>query len=477
MIKLIKRKAKRAFTLIELVVVIAVIAILGGVAVAAYFGITNNAKESADEQAVTQMNTILLANEIENGPTDLIDMFQVLNENGLDVEDYKPLYQDRYFFWDKETNIVLYTDNEYNVLFPEDNAGENIKSKSTIYSLTGQIAEEKVTIEEKGTVSISSAGEYVSFINQAKDNSANKGSYTINLTSDINLMGADSSLGEIKDADITINGNNHTISGSYAADYVYHEASGSVNPKQYNVGLIGSITDSNVTIKDLTIENASIGLADYNAGSMGILVGQFIANSEESSLTIDNVKIVNSNVYGKNKVGSLVGAISGSKEINITVTNTTFENVNVYSAEGEVGSIFGTVRSSGENTIKIDETTVNSAKSNVNASLVDDGHRTTYEFSSNEIELSNNESLKGEKEKVSLGVSNKIVTYLTQNFEPTIENGFTRYRFTEAELFWYGSTKTGYYDDGTNKFRLDYYYHCEFDQKFPFNFNGSNPSA
>ena len=106
---------------------------------------------------------------------------------------------------------VLYTDNEYNVLFPEDNAGENIKSKSTIYSLTGQIAEEKVTIGENGTVSISSAGEYVSFINQAKDNSANKESYTINLTSNINLMGADSSLGEIKDADITINGNNHTI--------------------------------------------------------------------------------------------------------------------------------------------------------------------------------------------------------------------------------------------------------------------------
>ena len=58
MIKLIRTKAKRAFTLIELVVVIAVIAILAGVSVAAYFGVTNSARESVALQEGEQLKTL-----------------------------------------------------------------------------------------------------------------------------------------------------------------------------------------------------------------------------------------------------------------------------------------------------------------------------------------------------------------------------------------------------------------------------------
>lgn len=50
---------KRAFTLIELVVVIAVIAILAGVSVAAYFGVTESAKKSAALQEGEQLKTLV----------------------------------------------------------------------------------------------------------------------------------------------------------------------------------------------------------------------------------------------------------------------------------------------------------------------------------------------------------------------------------------------------------------------------------
>ena len=55
------KKAKKGFTLIELVVVIAVIAILSAVSVVAYVGITNSAKKSAAEQKAGQIVTAIRA--------------------------------------------------------------------------------------------------------------------------------------------------------------------------------------------------------------------------------------------------------------------------------------------------------------------------------------------------------------------------------------------------------------------------------
>ena len=59
------KKAKKGFTLVELVVVIAVIAILAGVSVGAYFGITESAKNSQVEQEAKSVYTsiTLIAND------------------------------------------------------------------------------------------------------------------------------------------------------------------------------------------------------------------------------------------------------------------------------------------------------------------------------------------------------------------------------------------------------------------------------
>ena len=48
--KNVKKTLNKAFTLIELVVVMAVIAILAGVSVGVYFGVINNANQSAVDQ-------------------------------------------------------------------------------------------------------------------------------------------------------------------------------------------------------------------------------------------------------------------------------------------------------------------------------------------------------------------------------------------------------------------------------------------
>ena len=63
------KKLKKGFTLVELVVVIAVIAILAGVSVGAYFGITESAKNSkADQEAKAFHTTVMLVvNDPDSG--------------------------------------------------------------------------------------------------------------------------------------------------------------------------------------------------------------------------------------------------------------------------------------------------------------------------------------------------------------------------------------------------------------------------
>ena len=62
------KKAKKGFTLVELVVVIAVIAILAAVSVGAYFGVTESAKNSqaAQEGKAAHTNLVLIANDPAN---------------------------------------------------------------------------------------------------------------------------------------------------------------------------------------------------------------------------------------------------------------------------------------------------------------------------------------------------------------------------------------------------------------------------
>ena len=77
------KRNRKGFTIVELVIVIAVIAILAAVLIPTFSSLIQKANLSADEQAVRSMNTALMADEAINGkPSNLGEARAVLASAG-----------------------------------------------------------------------------------------------------------------------------------------------------------------------------------------------------------------------------------------------------------------------------------------------------------------------------------------------------------------------------------------------------------
>ena len=100
---------KKGFTIVELVIVIAVIAILAAVLIPTFAGIIKKANLSADQQAVRQMNTALAVYEAENGkPETIAEAKKALDEALVNVEGgLIPVTQGYAFYWDSTNNEVV----------------------------------------------------------------------------------------------------------------------------------------------------------------------------------------------------------------------------------------------------------------------------------------------------------------------------------------------------------------------------------
>lgn len=107
------KKTKKGFTLVELVVVIAVIATLSAVSIGAYFGVVNRSKQSADQQTITQINKALETDEIINGKASTPSAaLEIVKEAGFDVTKLTPTYEGYSYIWNQESNRFVLTDKD-----------------------------------------------------------------------------------------------------------------------------------------------------------------------------------------------------------------------------------------------------------------------------------------------------------------------------------------------------------------------------
>ena len=97
---------KKGFTLVELVIVIAVVAILAAVLIPTFSNLVKKANLSADQQAERQMNTLMASEFAVEKPEDLREVIDMLDENGYNVDALIPLSKGYFFAWNKDENKI-----------------------------------------------------------------------------------------------------------------------------------------------------------------------------------------------------------------------------------------------------------------------------------------------------------------------------------------------------------------------------------
>ena len=128
----LKQRIKRGFTIMELVIVIAVIAVLAAVLIPTFANVIDRANLSNDTGTVRNINEALLADEVLNGKAETMgDALRVAREAGYDIDKISPSTDGYIYAWDdKENQFMLLENNDgdFSVYYPE---GVQISAENT----------------------------------------------------------------------------------------------------------------------------------------------------------------------------------------------------------------------------------------------------------------------------------------------------------------------------------------------------------
>ena len=147
-----KNLNKKGFTIVELVIVIAVIAILAAVLIPTFASLIKRANMSADEVAVKNMNTARSA--VYPAPTNFNEAKQALADAGYNTaKNILPTSENYVFVWSEADNKILLvhvTNEGRTVVYPEEYEGP-LNADANYYDLS--LPGAKVTVNGEQTVS------------------------------------------------------------------------------------------------------------------------------------------------------------------------------------------------------------------------------------------------------------------------------------------------------------------------------------
>ena len=123
-----KQTARRGFTITELVIVIAVIAILAAVLIPTFASLIKKANLSADTQIAKSLNTAVAAAEAENETVTFGVALNAMREAGYIVANLNPTESGNYFVWESKTNQVLLVDKDMKILLKAKDLDETCDS-------------------------------------------------------------------------------------------------------------------------------------------------------------------------------------------------------------------------------------------------------------------------------------------------------------------------------------------------------------
>ena len=115
-----KKKIKKAFTLVELLVVIAILAILATVSIVGYNSFTKKAKVSNDTVLVKQMNDILFANkQTDDANPTMSKALEDVFDGGYDLTKLTPTTTDYNIMWDRAKDQMVLADENLGIVYPD----------------------------------------------------------------------------------------------------------------------------------------------------------------------------------------------------------------------------------------------------------------------------------------------------------------------------------------------------------------------
>lgn len=121
------RNKCKGFTIVELVIVIAVVSVLAAVLIPTFTSVIRSANLSADVQAVRDMNVILVSESADSSaPDSLAAVEELLEKNG--ITDFTPKTRFYTFFWIEKENAIILADSGDRPVYPEEYLDEEFTS-------------------------------------------------------------------------------------------------------------------------------------------------------------------------------------------------------------------------------------------------------------------------------------------------------------------------------------------------------------
>lgn len=132
-----KKSNKKGFTIVELVIVIAVIAILAAVLIPTFSSLVKKANLSADKQAVREMNEALARWEAQNGYSKcatIDDVMRVLGEAGYNTDDWACLTDGYKVYWyENDNRMVLYNASTHQLEYPSEYSADLFTNNESLF--------------------------------------------------------------------------------------------------------------------------------------------------------------------------------------------------------------------------------------------------------------------------------------------------------------------------------------------------------
>ena len=287
---------KKGFTIVELVIVVAVIAILAAVLIPTFSGIIAKANLSADQQAIRNMNTALAVDDILDkfdNPSDAID---ALYNAGWNLGKMQPYSNGFHYAYNYSENTMYLLDENNAVIYPAET------DKSKLWGLYDNASNEIIT----GITNYIALGNILS--KDHFESAFGDGNYVIDLNN--YCVKIDGTYSNVK----LINGG--VIAGTFSADsatteYVAYEQTTAGNNATYE----------NVAISDFKLTSAANGRWSNVTFKNCVFYNSTIRTTGD--VTFENCKFINTADFGSQSI-DIYSDGGVTEEYTVTIKNCTF---------------------------------------------------------------------------------------------------------------------------------------------------------